>query len=80
MTLANLTSSEQQLQRCSLSPDQSGSDPHSAVGEYNSPYFYLSAVTLDILGCLSLDNPVEKFYRFTHGSRLIEQVTEHIYQ
>ena len=44
VSTANLTSTEQQLQEYSLSPDQDGFDPHPPIGTYNSPNFNTSPI------------------------------------
>ena len=54
----HLTTSEDQLEKRSLSPDQGSSNPHPAMGAYSSSYCSTSAVIMCVPDCLLSDNPI----------------------
>ena len=78
IALPDLTTSEEQLEKRSFSPDLGDYNPYSATGAYNSPYCSTSAVTTVVTHCLLPHNPIAEV-KGLRRTMFVDQVMGDIY-
>ena len=54
--LANLTTTEEQLEKWSISPDEEVYNQHLAIGDYSFPYCLTTVLLLGVPDCMPSGN------------------------